>query len=108
MQKNPHNQTLFNTAKSYLCTLTNPTTNEQILISQINDSYDNDPTIKELSYDTTLKTQLALSEVNNSLKITDIYPLSHQELFQILEDLSNFTKNIKCFRIILCMAVKSF
>ena len=71
LQKNPHNQTLFNTAKSYLCTLTNPTTNEQILISQINDSYDNDPTIKELSYDTTLKTQLALSEVNNSLKIIE-------------------------------------
>lgn len=59
LQKNPHNQTLFNTAKTYLCTLTNPTTNEQILISQINNSYDNDPTIKELSYDTTLKTQVA-------------------------------------------------
>ena len=48
LQKNPHNQILFNTAKSYLCTLTNPTTNEQILISQINDSYDNDPTIKRI------------------------------------------------------------
>ena len=95
LQKNPHNQTLFNTAKSYLCTLTNPTTNEQILISQINDSYDNDPTIKELSYDTTLKTQLALSEVNNSLKITDIYPLSLQELFQIVDDLSKFYEKHK-------------
>lgn len=95
LQKNPHNQTLFNTAKTYLCTLTNPTTNEQILISQINDSYDNDPTIKELSYDTTLKTQLALSEINNSLKITDIYPLSLQELFQIVDDLSNFYEKHK-------------
>lgn len=95
LQKNPHNQTLFNTAKTYLSALTKPTTNEQILISQINDNYDNDPSIKELSYDTTLKTQLSLSEVNSSLKITDIYPLSLQELFQILEDLSNFYEKHK-------------
>ena len=48
-----------------------------------------------MSYDTTLKTQLALSEVNNSLKITDIYPLSLQELFQIVDDLSKFYEKHK-------------
>lgn len=38
--------------------------------------------LKELSYDTTLKTQFTLSEVNNSLKITDIYPLTSKNYFK--------------------------
>lgn len=95
LQKNTQKLKLFDTAKMHLSLLSNPTNNEQILISQITNTYDEDPSIKNLSYDINLKTKLDLTKVTNKLTKTKICPLSDKELFMLIDDLSNFYEDHK-------------